>query len=184
MPPDEGKRNRKHLPGERHQLSQGVQHLCHWWQRRVCEHMGRLQQKATLPVPQVSWWEFKIREQCSTIRYPTSIASLAFAGDGSVLAIASSYMYEQVRSPATTAFIWIHTNSGQPPWDYPRGRRVHQICLRPGDEAQVIHPLLKDIHPHLGWHVLSCLEILSKRNALNQTSPALSHYLLVKLSCI
>ena len=29
-------------------------------------------------------------------RYPTSIASLAFAGDGSVLAIASSYMYEQV----------------------------------------------------------------------------------------
>ena len=46
--------------------------------------------------------EFKIREQCSTIRYPTSIASLAFAGDGSVLAIASSYMYEQVRSPAAT----------------------------------------------------------------------------------
>ena len=31
-------------------------------------------------------------------RYPTSIASLAFAGDGSVLAIASSYMYEQVPS--------------------------------------------------------------------------------------
>ena len=29
-----------------------------------------------------------------TIRYPTSIASLSFAADGSVLAIASSYMYE------------------------------------------------------------------------------------------
>ena len=27
---------------------------------------------------------------------------MAFAGDGSVLAIASSYMYEQVRSPAAT----------------------------------------------------------------------------------
>ena len=32
-------------------------------------------------------------------RYPTSIASLAFAGDGSVLAIASSYMYEQDNPP-------------------------------------------------------------------------------------
>ena len=30
----------------------------------------------------------------SCFRYPTSIASLAFSGDGSVLAIASSYMYE------------------------------------------------------------------------------------------
>ena len=28
-------------------------------------------------------------------RYPTSIASLAFSGDGAMLAIASSYMYEQ-----------------------------------------------------------------------------------------
>ena len=28
-------------------------------------------------------------------RYPTSIASLSFSGDGSLLAIASSYMYEQ-----------------------------------------------------------------------------------------
>ena len=43
-------------------------------------------------------------KSCSTIRYPTSIASLAFAGDGSVLAIASSYMYEQVRFQPTIAF--------------------------------------------------------------------------------
>ncbi len=28
-------------------------------------------------------------------RYPTSIASLSFSHDGSMLAIASSYMYEQ-----------------------------------------------------------------------------------------
>jgi cell cycle arrest protein BUB3 len=32
-------------------------------------------------------------------RYPTSIASLGFSSDGSVLAIASSYMYEHEKTP-------------------------------------------------------------------------------------
>ena len=35
----------------------------------------------------------------SNSRYPTSIASLSFAADGSVLAIASSYMYEDEEIP-------------------------------------------------------------------------------------
>ena len=41
-------------------------------------------------------------------RYPTSIASLAFSPDGSTLAIASSYMYEQEEQenvPADSVFI-------------------------------------------------------------------------------
>ena len=48
-------------------------------------------------------------------RYPTSIASLAFAGDGSVLAIASSYMYEQVKNKSEAKLFSTYFNSGQPP---------------------------------------------------------------------
>ena len=33
------------------------------------------------------------------IRYPTSIASLAFSSDGNVLAIATSYLHEQEKDP-------------------------------------------------------------------------------------
>lgn len=40
------------------------------------------------------WDGFHKKRLCQFHRYPTSIASLAFSNDGSVLAIASSYMYE------------------------------------------------------------------------------------------
>ena len=36
---------------------------------------------------------------CQFHKYPTSIASLAFSNDGSVLAIASSYMHEHEEPP-------------------------------------------------------------------------------------
>ncbi len=36
---------------------------------------------------------------CQFHKYPTSIASLAFSNDGNVLAIASSYMFEQEKEP-------------------------------------------------------------------------------------
>ncbi|KAK3094880.1 hypothetical protein FSP39_007441 [Pinctada imbricata] len=41
------------------------------------------------------WDGFNKKRLCQFHKYPTSIASLAFSPDGSVLAIASSYMYEQ-----------------------------------------------------------------------------------------
>lgn len=41
------------------------------------------------------WDGFNKKRLCQFHRYPTSIASLAFSHDGSVLAIASSFMYEQ-----------------------------------------------------------------------------------------
>ncbi|XP_046366229.1 mitotic checkpoint protein BUB3-like [Haliotis cracherodii] len=41
------------------------------------------------------WDGFNKKRLCQFHRYPTSIASLSFSSDGSVLAIASSYMYEQ-----------------------------------------------------------------------------------------
>jgi len=47
------------------------------------------------------WDGYNKKRLCQFHRYPTSIASLAFAGDGSVLAIASSYMYEQDNPPET-----------------------------------------------------------------------------------
>ncbi|XP_002738187.1 mitotic checkpoint protein BUB3-like [Saccoglossus kowalevskii] len=40
------------------------------------------------------WDGFNKKRLCQFHRYPTSIASLSFSHDGSVLAIASSYMYE------------------------------------------------------------------------------------------
>jgi len=40
------------------------------------------------------WDGFNKKRLCQFHRYPTSISSLGFSGDGSVLAIASSYMYE------------------------------------------------------------------------------------------
>jgi len=45
------------------------------------------------------WDGYNKKRLCQFHRYPTSIASLSFAGDGSVLAIASSYMYEQDTPP-------------------------------------------------------------------------------------
>merc|ERR1712107_331574 len=47
------------------------------------------------------WDGYNKKRLCQFHGYPTSIASLAFAGDGSVLAIASSYMYEQDNPPET-----------------------------------------------------------------------------------
>ncbi|XP_013397809.1 mitotic checkpoint protein BUB3 [Lingula anatina] len=41
------------------------------------------------------WDGFNKKRLCQFHRYPSSIASLAFSHDGTVLAIASSYMYEQ-----------------------------------------------------------------------------------------
>ncbi|XP_070541282.1 mitotic checkpoint protein BUB3-like [Ptychodera flava] len=41
------------------------------------------------------WDGFNKKRLCQFHRYPTSISSLSFSHDGSVLAIASSYMYEQ-----------------------------------------------------------------------------------------
>jgi len=45
------------------------------------------------------WDGLSKKRLCQFHRYPTSIASLAFAMDGSVLAIASSYMYEHDIKP-------------------------------------------------------------------------------------
>jgi cell cycle arrest protein BUB3 len=39
------------------------------------------------------FFRYNKKRLCQFHRYPTSIASLSFANDGSVLAIASSYMY-------------------------------------------------------------------------------------------
>lgn len=41
------------------------------------------------------WDGFNKKRLCQFHRYPTSIASLSFSHDGSILAIASSFMYEQ-----------------------------------------------------------------------------------------
>ncbi|XP_016323837.1 mitotic checkpoint protein BUB3 [Sinocyclocheilus anshuiensis] len=53
------------------------------------------------------WDPFNKKRLCQFHRYPTSIASLAFSTDGSLLAIASSYMQEQgdVSHPADAVFI-------------------------------------------------------------------------------
>jgi len=45
------------------------------------------------------WDGYNKKRLCQFHRYPTSIASLSFANDGSVLAIASSYMYEHDNPP-------------------------------------------------------------------------------------
>ena len=50
----------------------------------------------------------KNAQTIAAFRYPTSIASLGFSNDGSVLAIASSYMFEQDEKenvPDDTIFI-------------------------------------------------------------------------------
>ena len=41
------------------------------------------------------WDGFNKKRLCQYRRYPSSISSLAFSSDGSLIAIASSYMYEQ-----------------------------------------------------------------------------------------
>lgn len=54
------------------------------------------------------WDGFNKKRLCQFHRYPTSIASLSFSHDGSLLAIASSYMYEQGESdtePSDEVFI-------------------------------------------------------------------------------
>jgi len=48
------------------------------------------------------WDGFNKKRLCQFRRYPTSISSLAFSSDGSLLAIASSYIYEQGEPPAGT----------------------------------------------------------------------------------
>jgi len=45
------------------------------------------------------WDGYNKKRLCQFHRYPTSIASLSFCSDGSVLAIASSYLYEQDSNP-------------------------------------------------------------------------------------
>ncbi|XP_037089170.1 mitotic checkpoint protein BUB3-like [Pollicipes pollicipes] len=47
------------------------------------------------------WDGLNKKRLCQFHRYPTSIASLAFSPDGSVLAIACSYLYEQKETPET-----------------------------------------------------------------------------------
>ncbi|XP_061412259.1 mitotic checkpoint protein BUB3 [Lethenteron reissneri] len=53
------------------------------------------------------WDPFNKKRLCQFHRYPTSIASLAFSMDGSMIAIASSYMYEQedIVHPADEIYI-------------------------------------------------------------------------------
>ncbi|XP_051771364.1 mitotic checkpoint protein BUB3 isoform X2 [Ctenopharyngodon idella] len=53
------------------------------------------------------WDPFNKKRLCQFHRYPTSIASLAFSMDGSLLAIASSYMQEQgdISHPADAVYI-------------------------------------------------------------------------------
>ncbi|KAK3529283.1 hypothetical protein QTP70_025733 [Hemibagrus guttatus] len=53
------------------------------------------------------WDPFNKKRLCQFHRYPTSIASLAFSSDGSLLAIASSYMQEMgdISHPADAIFI-------------------------------------------------------------------------------
>ncbi|KAI4880734.1 hypothetical protein NFI96_004430 [Prochilodus magdalenae] len=53
------------------------------------------------------WDPFNKKRLCQFHRYPTSIASLAFSNDGSLLAIASSYMQEQgdISHPADAIYI-------------------------------------------------------------------------------
>lgn len=46
------------------------------------------------------WDGFNKKRLCQYRRYPSSISSLSFSSDGSLLAIASSYMYEQGEPPA------------------------------------------------------------------------------------
>jgi len=47
------------------------------------------------------WDGLNKKRLCQFHRYPTSIASLAFSPDGSVLAIACSYLYEHKETPET-----------------------------------------------------------------------------------
>ncbi|XP_077992526.1 mitotic checkpoint protein BUB3-like [Glandiceps talaboti] len=53
------------------------------------------------------WDGFNKKRLCQFHRYPTSIASLSFSHDGSVLAIASSYMFEQgdIEHPEDAVYI-------------------------------------------------------------------------------
>lgn len=56
----------------------------------------------------VSIWDpFHKKRICQLHRFPTSISSLSFSSDGSMLAIASSYQYEEneKESPPDTIFI-------------------------------------------------------------------------------
>ncbi|EDO43356.1 predicted protein [Nematostella vectensis] len=55
------------------------------------------------------WDGFNKKRLCQFHRYPTSIASLAFSHDGSQLAIASSYMYEEDEKDHPPDAIFIRT---------------------------------------------------------------------------
>lgn len=53
------------------------------------------------------WDPFNKKRLCQFHRYPTSIASLAFNNDGTMLAIAASYMHEKgdISHPEDAIFI-------------------------------------------------------------------------------
>ena len=71
MSPIEGEWYRKHLPSEHNTFATGGSDGF------------------------VNIWDgYNKKRLCQFHRFPTSIASLSFSADGTVLAIASSYMYE------------------------------------------------------------------------------------------
>eukprot|EP00112_Aurelia_sp_Birch-Aquarium-sp1_P003081 Seg1345.10 transcript_id=Seg1345.10/GoldUCD/mRNA.D3Y31 product="Mitotic checkpoint protein BUB3" protein_id=Seg1345.10/GoldUCD/D3Y31 len=59
------------------------------------------------------WDGFNKKRLCQFHRYPTSIASLAFSHDGTMLAIASSYMYEEGEKEHPEDAIYIRHVSDQ-----------------------------------------------------------------------
>lgn len=75
------------------------------------------------------WDPFNKKRLCQFHRYPTSIASLAFSIDGSLLAIASSYMQEQgdISHPEDAIFI----------------RQVTDAETKPKWVSQSVHDILK-----------------------------------------
>lgn len=59
------------------------------------------------------WDGFDKKRLCQFHRYPTSISSLAFSPDGTILAIASSYLYEQPTKEIPPDSIFIRTVTDQ-----------------------------------------------------------------------
>ena len=116
-------------------------------------------------------------------RYPTSIASLAFAGDGSVLAIASSYMYEQVTPKHQTTWHYCKRWSDSP---------LRITLLRPSQKTLCSLDPCRTRRRGLNEQKSTCavstswlspcilLPNLVKENALHQTLLSKSHYCLVE----
>jgi cell cycle arrest protein BUB3 len=60
----------------------------------------------------ISVWDGRNKKRlCQFHKYPTSIASLDFNHDGSILAIASSYTHEEGDKPHPNDTIFIRTNT-------------------------------------------------------------------------